>query len=315
MTYPDERILVIRLSALGDIVQCFQAFHDIRRAHPKAHIALLTMPAFAGFAKEMPWFDRVIIDQRAPIWRIDLWRDLLSKIAAFNPTRVYDLQAKRRQNILYWLTGGPLGREWSGSAPFCTFGRIDPVPTDIHFTAFVADQLNRAGLESSGTPDLSWLKASINTFNLPPRYAVLVPGCGAGRDYKQWPVAHYAAIARRLIAAGYGVVTVGTSSDKAVVDALVTEVPDIIDLCGQTSLLQLGGLARAAVAVLGNDTGPTHLMAAVGAPTLALFSERVNAVWCAPRGQTIRWLQGHPLQKLLPDEVFLALGHMIDKRN
>ena len=53
---------MIRLGALGDLVFCFQAFYEIRLAHPGAEIALLTRAPFAAFARALPWFDRVIID-------------------------------------------------------------------------------------------------------------------------------------------------------------------------------------------------------------------------------------------------------------
>ncbi len=310
-----ERILVIRLSALGDIVLCFQAFHEIRLAHPNAKIALLTMPAFAGFARSMPWFDEVLIDERAPAWRLDAWWSLVASVRRFNPTRVYDLQGKRRQNILFALTGGPFGREWSGAAPFGSHGRMEPPPTDIHFTDFVADQLRRAGVPPAPPFDLGWLDAPLDGLTLPPRYIVTVPGCGAGRDYKRWPVERYAELARRFQARGIGAVAIGTATDVETIAALRSLAPEVVDLGGRTSLLQLGSLARRSVGVVGNDSGPTHLMAAVGAPTLALISERVNAVWSAPRGLRARGLQGRPLAALGVDEVLLALDALLDKNS
>jgi ADP-heptose:LPS heptosyltransferase len=311
MTEKAERILVIRLSALGDIVLCFQAFYEIRAAHPKAHIALLTMPAFESFARFMPWFDEVLIDERAPVWRLDAWWKLAATVRSFHPTLVYDLQGKRRQNILYALTGGPCAREWSGAAPFCKFRRIDPAPTDIHFTDFVADQLRRAGVPAAQVPDLSWLDAPLDDLKPPPKFAVFIPGCAVGRDYKRWPAQNFADIALRLKTQGLDIVAVGTQMDAEAVSELYQHAPFVINLVGRTNLLQLGALARRAACVLGNDSGPTHLMASVGAPVLSLISERVNPVWSAPKGTRAQGLQGKPLANLGSDEVFLALQKML----
>ena len=61
---PPARILVIKLSALGDVVQAFPAFDRIRAAHPDAHITLLTTPSYAALAAAGPWFDAVEADGR-----------------------------------------------------------------------------------------------------------------------------------------------------------------------------------------------------------------------------------------------------------
>ena len=312
MMKPDS-ILIIRLGALGDLASCFQGFQDIRAAHPDARIALLTMPAFAGFARAMPWFDEVIVDERPRGWRVDQWWALRNRVRAFAPTRIYDLQGKRRQSILYGLLGGPWGVEWSGAAPFCSHPRLWPPQPDMGFPDFIAAQLRRAGVPLSAPADLSWLDASVGDLGLPPRFALLIPGCGAGRPYKRWPAASYAALADRLRAEGIPSVVIGTQADRDATEAVCALSPHVINLTGRTNLLQLGGLARRAAAVIGNDSGPTHIMAACGAPTVALMSDRVNAVWSAPRGPKAQWMQGKPLESLNMDEVFLALSPLLDR--
>ncbi|MDX2027022.1 MAG: glycosyltransferase family 9 protein [Alphaproteobacteria bacterium] len=308
-----ERILVIRLGALGDLALCFQSFHEIRQAHPKAQIALLTMPPFAEFARKMPWFDNVLIDERAPGWRIDQWLGLLAQVRRFNPTRVYDLQGKFRQSILYALLGGPMGTAWSGAAPLCTYPRLWPPKPGMHFTDFVAAQLRLADVPTQPAADLAWLDAPLDGLALPERYALLIPGCAPGRDYKRWPASHYAELALRLRDKGINSIAVGTGQDSDAIATIRAVAPHVLDFSSQTSLLQLATLARLGAAVVGNDTGPTHLAAAVGAPVLALMSDRVDPAWSAPRGMHTTWLQGKPLSSLTTDEVFLALSRLIDK--
>ncbi len=148
---------------------------------------------------------------------------------------------------------------------------------------------------------------------LPERFALLIPGCAPGRDYKRWPAARYAEIANQFHKQGVRSIAVGTLADAGAITALRQTAPDIIDFSDKTNLLELAALARRAACVLGNDTGPVHLTAAIGAPTLALMSEQVDPLWSAPRGPRAKWLQGTPLADLSIDKVFLALSEMLDK--
>jgi ADP-heptose:LPS heptosyltransferase len=344
-----ERILVIRLGALGDLVLCFQAFQAIRKAHPQAEIALLTMPAFAGFARLMPWFDKVLVDPRAPGWRIDAWIKLARQVRAFAPTRVYDLQGKFRQTVLFRLLGGSRGPEWSGAASGCSHPRLWPPQPGMHYTDFVAVQLERAGILTCVIPakagiqqrasascmthtshrhatldsrfrgndncelgetalNLSWLDAPLDEFPLPKKFALLIPGCAPERSYKRWPATHYAELANRLLEQGIGSVAIGTASDAYAIQEIAVLAPHVVDLSGKTTLPQVAALARRAEVVIGNDTGPTHLAAAVGARTLALMSDQVDPMWSSPRGPNIKWLQGKPLASLDVEKVLAALS-------
>lgn len=299
-----EKILVIRLGALGDLVLCMGAFAAIRAKHPKAEIALLTMPGFAPFARQMPWFDRVIVDPRPKITQIPKWFALVREARAFAPTRVYDLQGKPRQAILFYALGGPFrGPEWSGAAPGCSHPRLWPPRAGMHYTDFLAAQLEKADVKMKDAPDLSWLDGPMLAAALPARFALFIPGCAPGRLYKRWPPLHYAMLARRLAEKGVACLAVGTKADRESIDAICKLAPEVMDLSGRTSLGQLAALARRAEIVIGNDTGPTHLAAACGARTIALMSDRVNPVWSAPKGARATWLQGKPLSALSVEEV------------
>lgn len=294
-----SKILVIRLGALGDLTLCMGAFSAIRRAHRDAQIALLTGPAFGAFAKLMPWFDEVLIDPRPSAFDLGKWRNLVKDVKAFSPTRVYDFQGKTRQSVLYAALGGPLwGPEWSGAAPLCAHPRLWPPREGMHYTDFLAAQLERAGLFMDDAPNLSWLDASMEGLSIPERFALLVPGCAPQHPHKRWPVEKYAALAQMLGAQGLTCMAVGTAADKAAIDGVRALAPEVVDLSGKTTLPQLGGLARRAACVIGNDTGPTHIAAAVGASVITLMSDKVNPVWSAPKGPKARWLQGIPLSAL-----------------
>ena len=305
-----QRILIIRLGALGDMILCAPAFQAIRAAYPRAIITLLTQPAWVGLAEAMPWFDKVITDTRAAPWQLGDWWDLRRRVSAVEPQAVFDLQGKSRQAVLYWLLGGPWGEaDWCGNAWRCRYPRVWPPKTDWHFSDFIRALLDVAGVVWPVQPDYDWLTVPVDGFNMPKNYVLLIPGCAPSRPEKRWP--HYAALARQLLAAGLEVVTVGTAAEADVLAGIKADVPAVINLGGKTSLLQLGALARGARAVVGNDTGPGHIAAAVGAPTLTLFAGSVNPVWSCPRGQRAQWLQQAQLPDLSVEAVMRKLHPML----
>lgn len=300
-----ERILIIRLSALGDLVLCMGAFAAIRAKHPQAEIVLLTTQPFAAFGMMMPWIDRVMVDPRAKAKQVLTWFDFIRDLRRFAPTRVYDLQGKFRQTLLYYALGRP---EWSGAVKGCSHPRAWPPTPGMHYTDFLAAQLANADIVFDRAPDLSWLDDPLDGFTLPEKFALFIPGCAPQHPHKRWPAAHYAEVAKKLLAKGITPLAIGTKADAQSIDDIRTIVPEVVDMMGKTSLKQLGALARRAVCVIGNDTGPTHLAAAVGAKTVALMSEKVDPHWSSPRGPRTVWLQGKPIGALSIEEVWEKLG-------
>ncbi|QQR68462.1 MAG: glycosyltransferase family 9 protein [Alphaproteobacteria bacterium] len=293
-----ETILVIRLGALGDIVMAAQAFQDIRRHHADAHIVLLTRRPFAGFARTMPWFDDVMVDPY-PRWSPMKWLKLRRMLRALAPDRVYDLQAKARtQRYANLLPAHP--------RPF--WSRPVKDATALHVRDIWARQLRAAGVAASEAVDWDWCQASLNEFPLPQDYVVLIPGCSAHLTRKRWPSRCYAALARRLFEGrGWTSVLVGTNADQEAVQGIIKLIPSALDICGRTSLAQLAELARGARAVIGNDTGPAHLAAAIGAPSLLLLSGHTDPARSAPRGAGAAWLKREHLTALSVDEVEQAV--------
>jgi len=301
-----EHILVIRLGALGDLVFCFQAFHEIRLAHPDAEIALLTRAPFASFARSLPWFDCVLVDTH-PTWSTPVaWMRLRKEIADFSPAVVYDLQGKNRQTVLYAILGGPFGPAWSGAAPLCKFPRPWPPTRDMHFTDFLAAQLRVAGVPAAPSPDLGWFDAPVEKFALPQCYAVLIPGCSPAAPHKRWPPKKFAELAHVLRDKNMACIAIGTAADAEAIGVIKTLAPEIVDLCAQTSLFELAGILRRAALVIGNDTGPLHMAAALHAPTVALFSGKSNPVWSKPPGPKVAWRQSQDIADLSMEEVVSA---------
>jgi ADP-heptose:LPS heptosyltransferase len=109
-------------------------------------------------------------------------------------------------------------------------------------------------------------------------------------------------LAGALRSRGIAAVVVGTAIERT----LAAAIPGAIDLTGKTGFGDLADLARAARFAVGNDTGPMHLIATAGCPSLTLFSRESDPDRCAPRGAWTRVLR-QPVLADLPVEAVLAV--------
>ncbi|EHH67924.1 glycosyltransferase family 9 protein [Gluconobacter morbifer] len=271
-----SRILVIKLGALGDFIQAFGAFASIRAAFPDASITLLTTQPFVDLALASPWFDDVMVDDRPSLCRpLGLWR-LSRKLRGFD--QVFDLQTSGRSKIYYRLAGKP--RSWSGISPGCDLPHANPSRNDMHTLARLDDQLRAAGVPSLPRTVPDWLKGAGP--EIAGRYAVLVPGAAPHRPQKRWPVSRFADVARSLEARGIRPVIIGGAEEKPLALAIIRTCPDALDLTGKTTLPELAAVLDGAETVIGNDTGPMHLAAAMDTPIIALFSSASDPRLTAP---------------------------------
>ena len=300
------RILVIKLGALGDFAQAFGPFAAIRAHHPSAEITLLTTPPFAPLARQAPWFDLVWEDGR-PRGLAALWA-LGRQLRAARFDRVYDLQTSDRSSRYRWLVGR--GVEWSGIAAGASHPHANPHRDFMHTVERQQEQLAMVGIGHFPAPELAWLDADIARFALPDRFALLIPGASPGRPAKRWPVENFADLAAAL---DIPAVILGGPAEAGLGAAITQTAPGARDLTGKTSFADIAALARRAAFCVGNDTGPTHLAAVAGCPTLALFGEDSDPALCAPRGPRVAVLRRQPLASLPLADVQAALQDLINQ--
>jgi len=292
-------ILVIRLGALGDVIQSFGPFAAIRAHHPGARITLLTTPPFAKLLAASPWFDAIWDDGR-PGWRG--LPALARRLRGGGFDRVYDLQTSSRSSRYRWLLRGA---EWSGIARGASHPHANPDRDRMHTIERQREQLEMAGITAFPTPDLTWLSADLAPFALPARFVLLVPGASPLRPAKRWPAAQFGAVAAGL---DLPCVVIGSAAESPLAKEILALAPGTLDLTGRTSLPAIAALAQRAACALGNDTGPTHLIAATGCPTLALFGEDSDPALCAPRGAAVQVLRRQPIGAITPEEVLAAIS-------
>lgn len=278
-----ERILVIRLGALGDFVLSLGPFSAIRKHHADARITLLTTAPYAGLGRACGAFDEVWIDTRPSLWQVGGWLALRAKLRGGDFSRVYDLQTSDRSGFYFRLMGPGRRPEWSGIARGASHPDANPERARIHTIERQRAQLRQAGITDVPLSDLSWAQADLSRFALEPPYALIVPGGAAHRPEKRWPVGFYIDIASRLAARGLQPVVIGGEAEKPLGSEIAAACAPAADLTGQTSFEEVAVLARAAKVALGSDTGPMHLIALARCPSVVLFSAASDPVRTAPR--------------------------------
>jgi ADP-heptose:LPS heptosyltransferase len=302
-----ERILVIKLGALGDVVQATGPMAAIRAHHRDARITLLTGPAFADFLGASGWFDEVWVDAR-PGWRN--WREwfrLRSRLRRGCFDRVYDLQTSDRSSSYFHIMLPGRRPEWSGIARLASHPHANPMRDAMHTVARQAEQLSMAGLADVPPPDLCWVAADTARFGIAGPYVLLAPGGSAHRPEKRWPVGRYTELARRLVARGITPVMIGAGPDAHATGTVASFCEGARDLTADTSFAEIVALARGAAGAVGNDTGPMHLIATAGCPSVVLYSFASDPALCAQQGPDVAILRRDMLGELSVDEVEATL--------
>jgi ADP-heptose:LPS heptosyltransferase len=313
---PISRVLVIKLGGVGEMVLAFPAFERIRHAHPRAKITLLTTRPYAQLATSSPFFNAVDPDGAAK--DPASWAALILRIRRGRFDRVYDLQNDASTAlILQGLRPNP--PDWSGAALGASLPLKHRDRNRMHPLERQAAQLEDAGIWpdaptrplSAAPPDISWILArsaqprSISVAAGHRALVLLAPGGDPHHTETHWPIERYGDFAKRMQDEGFDIVIIGGLGEARLAHSVQRKAPRARDLTGRTDLAQIAALgARAALAV-GNDLGPLHLIAAAGAPTIALMPSHPDPALSAPRGH-VTVLHAAQLKDLPVDHVAAA---------
>jgi ADP-heptose:LPS heptosyltransferase len=335
-----RRIAVFRALQLGDLLCAVPALRAIRNGFPEAEITLIGLPWAASFvARFARLLDRFVafpgfpgLPEREP----DL-PALPGFLAAAQAAR-YDfaLQLHGRGDLTNSIVAALGARVTAG---FCPPGGPCPDPlhflpwpesgTEIHRLLALTDFLGlpRAGdrLELPLDDDeIAQGEALLARHRLVPRRFVCIHP-GARLYTRRWPTEYFAAVARDIVRRGWRVVLTGSAEEALLTRRIVRALPagSAVDLAGQTTLGAFGALLRHARLLIANDTGVSHVAAALRVPSVvvccgadprrfapldhALHEVLHHPVACRPCAH-VHCPIGHPCaQKLTPDRVLACV--------
>jgi lipopolysaccharide heptosyltransferase I len=276
-----RRMLLIKPSALGDVVHTLPVLSLLRDRFPSARIDWLVNPAFAGLLEGHPHLDNVVLFERKRLGRA--WREpdgirgiwhLARSLFARRYDLVIDLQGLLRSGWLTLQTRAPMRVGFASArefAPLCYTHRIAARGNDRHAIERYLDVAGALGCPRGpvrfefGVRDND--RAVVDQlFDRAAPYAVLLPG--TNWLTKRWPAEHFAALVEPL-RSRFGLRSVLAGGADAA--ELASAFSDVVDLTNKTTLRQLVALLERAALVVCNDSGPMHIAAALGVPMVALF--------------------------------------------
>jgi heptosyltransferase-1 len=317
---PAPSVLVVRPSSLGDIVHALPIVHDLRAHHPGIAVDWIAEETFTSLVRLNRGVRRVI-PMALRRWRHELlaratWREFARFRRDVSATRydaVLDLQEQVKGALMAALARGPVHGPDRRSVrePIVTLlyrhrHRVDPDQHLIDRCRRVAGEA--FGYEPRGAPHFD-LAPPLEGDPPDAPYAVFLHA--TSRSDKLWPEAHWQALAQHVANAGFVVVLPWGSPEEKARSERIARAHDAAVVAPRRELPALASLLARAVWVVGVDTGLTHLAAALGTPTVALFTATDPRLAGVARASPIARDLGGPGVVPPPDEAIAAIAPLL----
>lgn len=338
-----ERILVIRLSALGDVIQILPAIEALSRLFPTSRIDAITESLSYPILRNHPKIDHLHRFPRSEIrkeWRSaetrgqarEKMEELKFQLQRTHYDLVIDWQSNLRSAWIRMQThhrhvlqlhpedGGELPAWWPGWRPRNPAGRVHRSERAMHLVRELGFQGSTPGGEIAGGPgpeQTEGAKAPI----------LLHPFVSAFGRFKEWPLTHWKELALQLIQRGEQVWISGTPDEREILSPWVQQTPEQIAMAPKTGDTgDLAQLVRGCQAVIAADTGIIHLSAMLGIPSVGLYGPKDPGVHGPVGARTLALRSGVPcspcllrdcehslcMSSLEVDKVLSGLDHLLD---
>jgi len=288
-----EKILITRLSAIGDVIHALPAVYAVRQKHPDAQIDWLVEDKAYPLVSLNPYIDNVIILPRKEWKKLHREEGFFKAIKSF--AAFFKKMRKKEYDIFLDLHGlfksafagflikadvriGPAdGRELS---TFLYQAKIEIPNKKMHQVERALHLASSVGVE---TEEINYglvipddLKNNIdivfNTYRIPAKKKLVVINPFTTWESKNWYLSRYFELAEKLIEEGYYIIFTGSKSDREKIEKFEAINNDnYVNLAGKTSLKELAAVYKRADLYIGGDTGPTHLAAALGLKVISLM--------------------------------------------
>jgi heptosyltransferase-1 len=284
LSLSEPRILLIKLSSLGDVIHALPTLEAVRSLYPKGHITWLVENTFAPVLAGHPALDEVWPVPRPRLGSVRFLHNINEMIQVAHRLReepfdlVIDLQGLLKSAFWVALARGERKLGYDRTREFSYLAlteRLTPFDPEAHAVRRYLNVARHLGAAATPPRFRFGLDLPEDVSHLVPEtgqpLAVLHPG--ARWPTKLWPEASWARLAAWLASdKGFQVVITGSPGDLDLTAEIVSqaEVP-LLNLAGRTSLAALAALLQKARLAVTTDTGPMHLAAALGTPVVALF--------------------------------------------
>lgn len=314
-----DRVLIIALGSMGDIVLSLAAIEAIRNYHLNAHIVLFTQPGLKRLLTPCPFIDEVITN-----WEPHGAAEALNNIGQMQSAKfdmVYDLTGNEVTAAIFkrfW----PKKPKWSGVVPNCSHPHIDRMRQKLHLLDRHAEQLWLCGIGpsqgysvgASPLPKLNWCEEEIEKSEFGPKslkldfpYAIIAPEGPADEPHKAWPIGRYIELAKAVLDMGLKPIVVGGPQAFSMGNGIRGSVPEALDLVTRLDVFGLIGIMKGASLILGSNSDYTTIGGVLGAPVVSIINPvGANIKILAPRGPLTVSLVARDFKDIKIDQVMAA---------
>lgn len=343
MTY--KNILIVKLSAIGDVVHALPVASALKNCYPKARITWVVEKPAYDLLTNNPYIDEIIVFDKLKfksfLGFMHHSPGFIRRLREAKFDLSLDLQGLFKSGMISFLSGANSrlvyenAREGSHLLSKRVVGEYSQghvVDRYLDVVRSLGCKIHKPVFDVVVPPDQGELTRRIVAkagLDIERSYVVLA--LGANWPNKIWPFEHFAKLSDRLYNANIIPVMIGGSGDRILADHIssMTQIPPI-DLTGKTTLKQLAYVIQKASAFVGGDTGPMHLSVAMGTPTVALMGPtdtirngpygKGHAAVVTPRDCAGCWQRSCPkkldcLQAVTVEQIYEAVQVLIEKKN
>jgi heptosyltransferase-2 len=291
-----KNILVVQTAFIGDAILTLPLIQVLKTNYIQSAVDVVVVPRTAEIFAGHPAISNIIIyDKRGRdkgLLGLMRLRDRLED-------KKYDLvivpHRSIRSALLSWMLRPAMSIGFDTSAGrwlFKSLVRYDPSIHEIERNLSLLAPL-KIPSDAKELPrlypsiqDVQKVESSLNDFGLAQSSKIIAVAPGTVWNTKRWPADRFAALCKRLAAANYAVVLIGSKEDEKLCEEVIglSHVKDILNMAGKLSLLQSAEMIRRSKVLISNDSAPLHLAVAVGTPVAAIFGATVPEFGFAPRG-------------------------------
>ncbi len=285
-----KNILIIKPSALGDIIMALPALKTVKSSFPEAKISWLIKSEFAPILKDNPYIDDIILFKRKELEKFFIkpssfkeLKNLIRKLRNENYDAVIDLQGLFRTASIAWLTGCRKRFGMDNAREFSTLFYTQKAKQKKDSVHIIDHYLQTVKLltKKDVTPEFDFPVSDINLGRARElilennigikNFAILIPA--ASKEEKCWPQDKFAKLADTLKNEfNTDIVAVGAPSESGIIEKINSiSQTKIHNLAGKTTLTELAALLKLSRIVISNDTGPGHIAAALNKPLVMIF--------------------------------------------
>ena len=300
-----KKILIIKHGALGDIILSMRPVFAIWKHFKNYEITVLTESKYKELFQCLPFIKNIKIDNRPKFYYFLEYIKIFKWFYKSNFEWVFDLQTSRRTNLYFLLFSLFKDFNWNGIAKNCSHPHLNSNRKKLHTIERQKDQLRAAGISKALNPDWNYFKSSISKFTINEPYAILVPGGSRHRKNKRWDLNNFLEIVKFLEKKKIISVLVGGSDEKDIFYNK-KKYHSVINLIGKTNYLDLANLSSKAKLILGNDTGPMHLLVACSNDKIVkvvLFGGASNPTLCAPIGKNVKIVKENNINDIMTKNI------------